>query len=130
MIKRTLLLFLAITISACALPVMQDGPEDRRNVPSTPDDTDAAPSATTALLEQSRTQSAAGQYPQAAASIERALRIEPGNPYLWLELARVHMATGNDRQAEAHARKALTLAGDDTVARRAAQRVLEQLTDR
>ena len=129
--KKTLIVFLTIAISACApLPVTQNS-TDRRDVPSAPDDSgDASPSATTGLLEQSRAQLAAGRYPQAGASIERALRIEPGNPYLWLELAQIHLAAGDVRQAEAHVRKALTLAGDDTVARRAAQRVLDQQADR
>ena len=131
MTKKALLLFLAVTVSACSpLSVKQDT-EDYRDLPSAPDDSgNASPSATTGLLEKSRTQAAAGQYPLAAASIERALRIEPGNPYLWLELAQIHLAEGNVRQAETHARKALSLVGDDEAARNMTQQVLDRIENR
>src|SRR5262245_54003167 len=46
-------------------------------------------SATRSLVSQARTQAAAGNFAVAASSIERALRIEPNNPLLWIELGRV-----------------------------------------
>jgi tetratricopeptide (TPR) repeat protein len=69
--------------------------------------------ASVVLLERSRDERAAGSYAAAAASIERALRIDPNNPLLWIELAEVKAAEGDDDQAEMMARKALTLAGPD-----------------
>ena len=69
--------------------------------------------ASVALLEQGRDARASGSYAEAAASIERALRIDPNNPLLWIELAEVKAAEGDDEQAEMMARKALTLAGPD-----------------
>ena len=51
--------------------------------------------------------------PAAAASIERALRIEPRNPRLWQELARVRLKQGQYAQAENVAARSNSWAGDD-----------------
>jgi Tfp pilus assembly protein PilF len=69
--------------------------------------------ASQALLKESRRYQAGGEYPQAAASIERALRIEPRQPLLWLELGQIRLREGNRAQAESMARKALSLASGD-----------------
>ena len=120
---------LAALLAACAqVPATPDSP-DYSEPPSLPDETgEAPPSATAALLDQSRQQSAVGEYSQAAASVERALRIEPGNPWLWLELAQIHQATGNVPQAQASAAKALSLSGPDSAAEQRARELIEQLT--
>ncbi len=68
--------------------------------------------ASRALVGQATTQLASKNYAVAASSIERALRIEPDNPLLWIELGRIRQAEGNYAQAENMARKALTLAGN------------------
>jgi Flp pilus assembly protein TadD len=78
--------------------------------------------ATQALLTQSRGHQAAGRYEQAAASIERALRIEPRQPLLWLELGNIRLKEGDFAQAEGMGRKALSLsAGDSALTARAEQ---------
>lgn len=78
--------------------------------------------ATQALLTQSRVHQAAGRYEQAAASIERALRIEPRQPLLWLELGNIRLKEGDFAQAEGMGRKALSLsAGDAALTARAEQ---------
>ncbi len=64
-----------------------------------------------ALLNHAKHQAAAGQMDQASANLERALRIEPRNPALWLELARVRLEQGQYRQAENMAAKSNMLAG-------------------
>ena len=69
--------------------------------------------ATQALLTQSRAARAAGSYVEATAAIERALRIAPSDPALWLELGEIELASGDPAQAATLARKALTLAADD-----------------
>jgi cytochrome c-type biogenesis protein CcmH/NrfG len=63
------------------------------------------------LLQQSRQQQQYGDYGQAAATLERAIRIDPTEPAVWLELARVRYAENNWPQAEQLARKAFALAG-------------------
>jgi tetratricopeptide (TPR) repeat protein len=73
------------------------------------------PSSNTAvvsLLAQAHAQTSAGQLESAGASLERALRIEPRNPALWQELARVRLDQGKYRQAEDMAAKSNALAGD------------------
>lgn len=80
--------------------------------------------ATQALLAQSRAARAAGNYAQANATIERALRIAPANPNLWVELGEIELASGNSAQAATLARKALTLAANDSMAVADAQKLL------
>lgn len=90
------------------------GPPSRTAPPASP--------ATQALLTQSRGHQAAGRYEQAAASIERALRIEPRQPLLWLELGTIRLKEGDFAQAEGMGRKALSLsAGDAALTARAEQ---------
>jgi Flp pilus assembly protein TadD len=80
----------------------------------------ATAGATTLLLEQGRAARRAGLYEDATTAIERALRIEPNNADLWLELGEIKLASGDEEQAAAMARKAVTLeAGDPTIAARA-----------
>jgi len=81
--------------------------------PPVPRPTPPASPASQSLLTESRRYQAAGQYPQAAAAIERALRIEPRQPVLWLELGQIRLQEGNAAQAESMARKALSLASGD-----------------
>ena len=81
--------------------------------------------ATQALLAQSRAARTAGNYAQANATIERALRIAPSDASLWVELGEIELATGNAGQAATLARKALTLAApNDSVAIADAQKLL------
>ena len=125
MIRQGILVFLAVALSACAqLPGTPGATGDQESTPLPEAGSTAPTSPTAALLEQSRRQSASGDYDQAVASVERALRIEPGDPWLWLELARIHRSAGNEHQADSHARKALSLAGTDRAAEQAARRFL------
>ena len=77
-----------------------------------------------ALVTQAQKQTASGNYPVAASSIERALRIEPNNPQLWVELGKVRKAEGNYPQAENMARKALTVASGDSKSQSAAWQLI------
>lgn len=94
---------LATTLLMAGCALLQPG------VPSEPSQVPAV----VALLDQARAQSSAGQAEAAGASLERALRIEPRNPVLWQELARVRLAQGQYRQAENLAAKSNALAGDN-----------------
>ncbi len=79
-------------------------------------------SASQALLTQSRSHQVAGDYGLAAASIERALRIEPRQPVLWLELGKIRLKEADYAQAESMGRKALSLsAGDAALSAQAEQ---------
>jgi outer membrane biosynthesis protein TonB len=98
-------------------------PAPRGDVPPARPQSDAS-GASGALLEQSRAQRAAGSMPAARASLERALRLDPNNPVLWLELGELELQTGNLGQAATLARKAMTLAGRDTRLTARAERLL------
>lgn len=65
--------------------------------------------ASRALVNQAQAQLALKNHSLAASSIERALRIEPGNPLLWIELGKVRQAEGNHVQAENMGRRAASL---------------------
>ena len=80
--------------------------------------------AASALVTQARNQAGAGEYATAGATLERALRIEPDNPLLWVELGRVQMGEGNAAQADGMGRKALALARGDPVAEASAWRLI------
>ncbi|MDB6084328.1 MAG: hypothetical protein JWN43_2209 [Gammaproteobacteria bacterium] len=54
-----------------------------------------------------------GDLDAASSTLDRALRIEPNNPLLWIELGRVRLAESDARQAEGCGRKALALASGD-----------------
>jgi Tfp pilus assembly protein PilF len=68
-------------------------------------------------MDSARAEYAAGNFPSAAASLERALRIEPRNPRLWHELARVRLKQGQYAQAESVAARSNSWAADDKALR-------------
>ena len=76
--------------------------------------------ASQALVSQAQAQRKRGDLPGASVSLERALRIEPSNPLLWIEMGRLRMDQRNYAQAEAMGRKALAMAVGDGHAQSAA----------
>lgn len=66
-----------------------------------------------ALLDRARFDTGAGQREAAGASLERALRIEPRNAWLWHELAQLRLAQGQYAQAISVAQKSISFAGRD-----------------
>jgi uncharacterized protein HemY len=69
--------------------------------------------ATRSLVTQSRTLISHGDLDGASSTLDRALRIEPNNPLLWIELGRLRLAENDPHQAEGCGRKALALASGD-----------------
>ena len=87
--------------------------------------------ASRALVSQAQAQRQKGDLPGATVSLERALRIEPSNPLLWIEMGRLRMDQRNYLQAENMARKALaTSVGDDRTQAAAWQLVGDSLKAR
>jgi tetratricopeptide (TPR) repeat protein len=80
--------------------------------------------ASTALVTQAHKQMAGGDFGLAAATIERAMRIEPDNPLLWIELGRVRYTSGDYSQADSMGHKALALATGDPQAQASAWRLI------
>lgn len=69
--------------------------------------------ATNSLVAQADRMRAAGNLESAAASLERALRIEPRNGWLWHRLAQIRLDQGRNDLAANLARKSNSLAGGD-----------------
>ncbi|HEX6572139.1 MAG TPA: tetratricopeptide repeat protein [Steroidobacteraceae bacterium] len=87
--------------------------------------------ASRALVSQAQAQRKRGDLPGATVSLERALRIEPRNPLLWVEMGRLRMDQRNYTQAEAMGRKALSMAiGDNRTQSQAWQLVADALRAR
>lgn len=69
--------------------------------------------AVVALLDRARMDSVGGNRGGAGASLERGLRIEPRNAWLWHELAQLRLDEGKYAQAISLARKSISFAGGD-----------------
>lgn len=74
--------------------------------------------AVTGLLATASQHQAAGAYPAAVATLERALRIEPRSAHLWHRLADVRMQQGSHALAVDLAGKSTALAGSDMALKR------------
>ncbi len=69
------------------------------------------------LVNAAHTASTNGKPDIAVASLERALRIEPRNPALWQELAKLQLQQGQYQQAEGLAARSNGWAGNDKTLR-------------
>ncbi len=132
-------------LAGCALPGPYRAPPETGPVP-VPAAPAAAPAAATApevpvpppplvreyrlgpaarsLVTDARAAIGRGDLPSASMTLDRALRIEPTNPLLWIEIGRLRLAENDARQAEGCSRKALALAGGDRLAQSQAGHVL------
>lgn len=85
-------------------------PLPEKVLPSYPKTADAiSGQAVLSLLRSAQTARAAGQYAQAAGSLERALRIEPRNYFVWSTLADTYLRQKNFDQAISVAQKSNSL---------------------
>ena len=136
--KRFLLLIL---ISGCAAPGPEQPPTTPEHEQPPPIADSAPPSAADAqkpaeniavagLMDTARADVAANRLGSAAATLERALRIEPRNPRLWHELALVRFKQGDYAQAESTAARSNAWAGSDADLRAANQRIIEEARSR
>jgi cytochrome c-type biogenesis protein CcmH/NrfG len=106
----------AALLSGCATLVTPDAPQ--RPVSDN--------SAVIALAESARTDMAEGRIDTAVATLERALRIEPHNPVLWQELARLRLEQGQYQQAEGLAARSNGWSGGDKQLRAENWRIIGQ----
>jgi tetratricopeptide (TPR) repeat protein len=90
----------------------------------------AETTAVAGLMDSARADTAAGRLPNAAATLERALRIEPRNARLWHELGQVRLRQRDYAQAESLAARSNTLAGSDPDLRAANQRLIDDARSR
>jgi Tfp pilus assembly protein PilF len=114
-------IMIGILLSGCA---GQSQPDESRVKISSQQD---AGRAVTSLLAKAYTQVQQKQWERAAAYLERALRIEPRNGYLWHRLARVRMQQGQIELAKNLVQKSNALAGMDEDLKLNNAQLLEQL---
>ena len=94
------------------------GPGTVIPVPSNP--------AVDALQKEAQSAVLAGHYDNAAMALERAVRIEPRDPKVWLDLAKVRFTQGQYAQARELAQKARRLAGVDGQIKAEAERIINR----
>ncbi len=126
----------AVALCACATQAPQPvstAPVDRPDDTEVPAPADVPPSsgrtqAADTLLASAREAAAQNRHRDAVVYLERAIRLDPRNTQLWIELAGEHLANGELTAATQHARKAIALAGaDPTLTRRAWLKMAEIL---
>lgn len=129
--NRFSLVFISLILCGCAPlgPMPSDSESSNVTLPvPNPSEPSATPSAArrdsnsrilsptataNQMLLQARVDRAAGRLDSAESKIERALRIEPNNPWLWIELGEINLAAGNRAQARTMGNRAVSLAGGD-----------------
>jgi tetratricopeptide (TPR) repeat protein len=135
LIGALLLLSTAALLSGCPGPSLRSSPNEPSSIeqpPAPPPATAPLPApapaprpaprenhlspATSSLVTQAHTLMAHGDLDGASSTLDRALRIEPNNPLLWIERGRLRLAENDPKQAEGCARKALALASGDRAA--------------
>ncbi|MEM6640307.1 MAG: tetratricopeptide repeat protein [Pseudomonadota bacterium] len=89
------------------------GEPDPADVPSAPPVAAKPGPAAAHLVQQAQRLSARRDFAAAAAQLERALRIERDNPWIYLALADVRLAQGDAEQAAALTRRARGLSRGD-----------------
>lgn len=131
MVRDSLItLAVAAGLQACGVapPVKSPLPEPPPPPPARETPREAASSASPVLALMDKAQSAqrAGRFEDAAANLERAVRIDPYDPLAWQMLAQVRLAQGDTAQAEAMAAKSNSLAYGDEALQRANWRIIAQ----
>jgi predicted Zn-dependent protease len=122
---RALAFLLLLFLSSCA--TKDEAPSTPVAPPPLPETPTARESVAIAgLMESARSDAAAGRLVQAAGTLERGLRIEPRNPRLWHELAKVRLRQGDAAQAMQLAARSNSFAGSDSALRAANQSIIEQ----
>lgn len=89
---------LLLGIAGCASFESTTGTQAEVIVPGQPSQQGSP--AVVALLDRAAAQESAGYPELSAATLERALRIDPRNPWLWHRLARVRLEMGMAQRAE------------------------------
>ena len=120
------LLIVLLLLAGCAAPERAPEPAPPAPAPQpAPAPERKETIAVAGLMESARKDVDAGRLSNAAASLERALRIEPRNPRLWQELARVRLKQSQFSQAESTAMRSNSYAGSDAALRAENDRIIE-----
>lgn len=99
-------------------------------MPGTPRQTPGPEVPTLALLQQSERAVQAGNVDEAIGYVERAIRLSPRDPGLWLRLAELQLAAGHDGTAIQMANKAIALSSSRPDVQRSAWLVVADARER
>lgn len=132
--RITALLAWTLVLGGCATAPQWPTPGPSASAPS-PSAPPAPPASApvgpaAGLYQEAEAAMTAGDTDRAATLLERALRLEPRNATLWLALARVRDAEGDEAQAEQLALRAVREAGAQAALRRQAWSLIAQLRER
>ncbi|MDH3692995.1 MAG: tetratricopeptide repeat protein [Gammaproteobacteria bacterium] len=119
--KGFALLCLLLALTSCAAPVRlptEEGPVVYDSQP-----------AVVALLSDAERETGAGDLDRAAAALERALRIDPGDAMAWHQLAKLRLQQGAINEAISLANKSTQLANDTPALQRANWRLVADAYD-
>lgn len=119
---KNILRRLAVSAAVAALAACVSAPPG--SIPPLPPASENG--AVLALLDQAQAETTAGRLQSALGTVERTLRIEPRNPRLWQELARLKLTLGDAEQAEQLARRANQYAGTDRLVLAASWRIIAE----
>ncbi|MDJ0623383.1 MAG: hypothetical protein QNJ17_10480 [Desulfocapsaceae bacterium] len=107
------------------VPEEQFPVEQQKGVPTVPKGYSSGPA--NALYQDATQAMAAGAFDRAELSLERALRIEPGNPYYWYTMGKVKYRQGANNQAIQFCLKSKSLAGRDSKLIRMNDELIDQI---
>ena len=96
------------TSTGAPVPLPDTRPPLNPNLPKNIE-TSGAAAPVISLAKAARASLRNGRTDEAGASLERALRIEPRNPWLYQALSALHIVTRQAEQAESEARKSISL---------------------
>lgn len=111
--------FIVLQIVACASPVIVPQPLERVS----------GNSAALGLYQQAQALLSRGETEQAKAKVERALRIESDNPYLWFQMAQIEFIEQDYALAREMAKRAKSFAAGNGTLQRDINKFLRQLTN-
>lgn len=120
-----------VMLSACSSRIDTStdptaGPQDQRDRSDEVEST-SRNQAVVGLLEQGQNHANYGEYALAKSKLERALRIEPQNPFIWYALAQVNFAEDQYAEARNLAQRALSFSSGYETLRRNIQSFIQKL---
>lgn len=122
-IVYSLFITLVLMLTACQAPVDKSGGWSSQSGEVRPGPNTGK--AVLALLKKSREASKQGSLSTAESHLERALRIEPQNPTLWLYMAKLRLYAAKSKEAINLAKKALALSSRGGTASQSSQDSLQ-----
>lgn len=115
-LTRVALLLLAAALLSCQSPALRPSSGEPLRLSNVAGSGDAARRASQRIVLSGLDADQAGRPAEASSLYERALQVDPTNPYAWLALARQEVFEGDPERGLAHLDKAQSLLASDPAA--------------